>query len=527
MLKSTDNYSDLQNERLEYKPKLAPIFQKSSIHPKEGEEVTCVSNDLDLIKKEFNNTFSTKTVEFEGSDETIKYKKQTIGVFFSGGPAAGGHNVVTGLFDFVKSKNSESEVLGFLMGPIGLMKKNYVKLTEEIIHPYRNQGGFDLLGTGRDKIKTPEQFESCLKHANELELTGLIIIGGDDSNTNACVLSEYFKQNKCNCNVVGIPKTIDGDLKGNGIGISFGHHTAARTYSELVGSLLTDNQSTKKYYSFVRLMGRDASHITLEVALLAHPNISFISEEVGKKNVSLTTLVNVLSDVIIKRAEKGLNYGLFLIPEGIVGFIPEMNTLIDEINTILAEKKFENYSKKDIDLLIEEVSKELSENSKKLLNFLPEEIREQLFAERDSHGNVQVSKIETERLFSKLVGITLENDPNYKGKFQALTHFFGYEGRCCLPTNFDCDYCYNLGMTAGLILSNGNYSGVMAGIKNLTKPVDQWKIFGLPLTTLMTIEKRSGKDVPVIKKALVELDGKAFTEFKKYRDDWMIHDCYS
>jgi diphosphate--fructose-6-phosphate 1-phosphotransferase len=302
------------------------------------------------------------------------------------------------------------------------MKKKYILLNEETLGPFRNQGGFDLLGTGRDKIKTKEQFESCLKHANELELTGLVVIGGDDSNTNACYLAEYFKANNCPCNVVGIPKTIDGDLKGNGVGISFGHHTASRTFSELVGNLLTDNQSTKKYYSFVRLMGRDASHITLEVALLSKPNVAFISEEVGAKKVSIVTLVNVLCDVIKKRTEKGVNYGLFLIPEGIVEFIPEMNVLIDEINTILALKD----EKKNIWDLIEEVSKELSENSKNLLEFLPDEIKEQLFAERDSHGNVQVSKIETERLFLKLVRQQLENDKSFKGSFQGLTHFFGY-----------------------------------------------------------------------------------------------------
>lgn len=383
-----------------------------------------------------------------------------------------------------------------------------------MIQSYKNQGGFDLLGTGRDKIKLECDYDGCVKSCKDLELTGIVIVGGDDSNTNAAQLAECLKQRNLNINVIGVPKTIDGDLKGNGLEISFGHDTCGKIFSELVGNIATDNQSTKKYYSFIRLMGRDASHITLEVALRTQPNIAFISEEVGAKKKGLKECVSEITDMIKERAKNGKNYGVVLIPEGIVGFIPEFSELINELNIILAKEKIIDHSK---------ISELLKENSRNLFEFLPTEIREELLQERDSHGNVQVSKVETERLFGKLTEKELKKEKN---PFAVNLHFFGYEGRCGLPSNFDCDYGFTLGHTAGLLL-NQNITGVMCGVRNLTETVEKWEIFGLPLTSLMTIEKRGGVETAVIKKALVDLKSKAFLKFEEERKKWLYEDEYS
>lgn len=397
---------------------------------------------------------------------------------------------------------------------LGLIKGKSFLITEEILSSYKNQGGFDLLGTGRDKIKSDSDYEGCVKSCKDLQLTGLVIVGGDDSNTNAAQLAEYLKEKNVPVNVVGVPKTIDGDLKGNGIEISFGHDTCGKIFSELVGNISTDNESTKKYYSFVRLMGRDASHITLEVALRTQPNIAFISEEVGAAKKGLKEIISEITDMVKERAKKGKNYGVVLIPEGIVGFIPEFSELINELNIILAKESTTDHSK---------ISSLLKENSKNLFEFLPNEIKDELLQERDSHGNVQLSKVETERLFGKLAEHELKKE---KISFAVNLHFFGYEGRCGLPSNFDCDYGFTLGHTAGLLL-NKNLTGVMCGVRNLTQQVSDWEVFGLPLTSLMTIEKRSGVDTPVIKKALVDLNSKSFLKFSEERKKWLYEDCYS
>jgi len=380
------------------------------------------------------------------------------------------------------------------------------KFTKENLENHRNQGGFDLLGTGRDKIKTNENFEDCLKTINSLQLTGVVIIGGDDSNTNAVQLAEFLLTKQSTCCIIGIPKTIDGDLKGNGIEVSFGHHTATRVYAELVGNLMTDNLSTKKYYSFVRLMGRDASHITLEVALKTHPNYCFISEEIGNKKQSIQELTQALVNIILKRAELGKNYGIFLIPEGVPGFIPELNDLILDLNT-----KSPN---------------QLEGKSKEVYNFLPHEIQEELLAKRDDHGNVQLSLIETERLFAELVTKELKKVKEYKMDFASLKHFYGYEGRCGFPTNFDSDYCWTLGFTAGLLLTNKK-TGYMACVRNLSKDVSNWEVFGLPIASLTWSENRLGKLTTVIKKSLVDLNGKPFENLKKEMKNWELEDQYS
>jgi len=506
----------LQKERLDYIPKLPAIFSSKNITCVTGEKVPYVTTSDETVKKYFPHSCFKEYLEFipsltaedgkvnEGKDEYV----QRVGVLFSGGPAAGGHNVVWGLFDYLKKLNKNNELVGFLMGPKGLMKNKYILITEKLLDSVKNQGGFALLGTGRDKIKTKENYSDCLKTALEHRLTGLVIIGGDDSNTNSVQLAEYFIDNHCPCDVIGTPKTIDGDLRGNGLEVSFGHDTCCKVYAELVGNLMSDNSSTKKYYSFVRLMGRDASHITLEVALMTHPNWCFISEEVGAKKQGIKELTNQLLDVVLKRAEKGKNYGVFLIPEGVVGFIPEMQILISELNN----------KKPD----------QLTGQAKETYEFLPEEIQEEMTLKRDDHGNIQLSHIEIERLFSELVAQELKKMKavgKYNMEFQALKHFYGYEGRCAFPSNFDCDYCFSLGYTAALLLQNKK-SGYMACVRNLAKPTESWEVFGLPIASMVWEEHRNGKDDIVIRKALVDLEGKPFKHLKDNLSNWMVDDSY-
>lgn len=440
-----------------------------------------------------------------------------VGVVLSGGQAPGGHNVISGLLDALKKMNPESLLYGFLGGPKGIIENSHVLLDEEKLAPYRNQGGFDLIGSGRTKIEKPEQFAAALETAKSLELDGLVIIGGDDSNTNAAFLAEYFLQNGCKTSVVGVPKTIDGDLKNSYVEASFGFDTASKVYSELIGNIARDALSAKKYYHFIKLMGRSASHIALECALQTHPNYTFISEEIAAKKSSLAHLVSELADMICKRAEEGKDYGVILIPEGLIEFISQVKLLIQELNTLLANNTNQ-----------EGVLKKLSKEALECFHLLPPKIQEQLFLERDPHGNVQVSKIETEKLFIDLISKALEDRKKkgqYTGKFSPQPEFCGYEGRCSMPTNFDSNYCYALGHVAALLINEG-LTGYMAVVENLSRSVHDWQIAGVPFLAMMTSEIRKGKENAVISKGLVDLEGKPFEMFANHRKDWMLKDDY-
>lgn len=502
--------NSLQKERLNYIPRVPPIFKSKNILCFNGKKVPYVTSE-DTVKKYFPQNCFTEYLEFKHqTDVTSDHNDyvQRVGVLFSGGPAPGGHNVIWGLIDYLKKLNQKNELIGFLMGPRGLINNETISITESLIVPFKNQGGFDLLGTSRDNI-FPENYSECLKTVNELKLTGLVNIGGDDSNTNTIELAEYFISNNCHCHVIGVPKTIDGDLRGNGLEISFGHDSCCKLYGELIGNLMADNLSTKKYYSFVRLMGRDASHITLELALMTHPNWCFIAEEIGEKQKGIKELTKQLADVILSRAKQGKNYGVFLLPEGMVNFMPEMQNLLSELNS----KKPE----------------ELSRNSKEIFDYLPLEIQTELSLTRiDDHGDVQLSKIEIERLLSESVTKelqSLQTSGAYKMEFHALKHFYGYEGRCVSPTNFDCDYCFSLGCTAALLLQKKK-SGYLACIRNVVKTTEHWEAFGLPIASMICEERRKGREKVVIKKALVDLDGNPFKELKENLQKWSIDDCY-
>ena len=464
-------------------------------------------------------------VELQRTDEYLLTSPLRIGVVLSGGQAPGGHNVISGVFDFLKKYHQNSQLFGFLNGPIGVYTDSYVEIDEEFMNQYRNQGGFDMICSGRHKIETEEQFEKSLTYCSSLKLDGLIVIGGDDSNTNACLLAEYFKKNNSNTKVVGVPKTIDGDLKNTWIEVSFGFDTATRVYSELIGNICLDTLSSKKYYHFIRLMGRSASHIALECALLTQVNCVLIGEEVESKKQTLEQIVNYLADLISERANKGKNYGVILVPEGLIEFIPEMNFLIKEINEIVSNK-IDGEESKDLKSLI---IKNLTENSKKLFEFLPKAISDQLLLDRDPHGNVQVAKIDTERLLILILQSELEKRKQnnlFKGKFSPQSHYFGYEGRCALPSYFDTEYCYSLGFNAGALVSLG-FNGYMSVIKGLAdnNPAN-WIPGGSPLMTMMNVERRKGKDVPVIKKALVELEGNMFKYYLIVKDTWAMNDSY-
>ncbi|MBM6764976.1 diphosphate--fructose-6-phosphate 1-phosphotransferase [Faecalicoccus pleomorphus] len=522
--------SSLQKARYEYSPKLPGMLRHgiSAICVKEGEETQSVA-DQETIKALFPNTYGKKEITFEKGENTSEAKKQVVGVILSGGQAPGGHNVICGLYDALKATNPENELYGFKNGPSGLIEDDYLIFDDEYIDEYRNTGGFDIIGSGRTKLETQEQFavaaEVCKKHG----ITAIVIIGGDDSNTNAAVLAEYFAANNTGVQVIGCPKTIDGDLKNEDIECSFGFDTATKTYSELIGNIERDANSAKKYWHFIKVMGRSASHVALECALETQPNICLVSEEVSAKKMSLSQIADYIADSVEKRAAKGMNFGVAIIPEGVVEFVPEFSKLIAEINELLAGSKADEFNAlptwKDKYAFIENG---LTKESMDVFAILPEGIQQQLFLERDPHGNVQVSLIESEKLFSALVADKLaerKEAGTYKGKFNALHHFFGYEGRCAFPSNFDADYCYSLGYNAFMLIQYG-YTGYLSKISNLSKPANEWVAGGMPITKMMNIERRHGEDKPVIKKALVELEGKPFKYFEAHREEWAEKTCY-
>ena len=521
----------LQEARLKYEPKLPGMLRHgiSEISVKEGEATVSVA-DQEKIKELFPNTYGKKEITFEKGENTSPAKKQVVGVILSGGQAPGGHNVICGLYDALKATDKNNVLYGFKGGPSGLLEDSFVEFDDEFINAYRNTGGFDIIGSGRTKLETEEQFaiaaEVCEKHG----ITAIVIIGGDDSNTNAAVLAEYFAAHETGVQVIGCPKTIDGDLKNEDIECSFGFDTATKTYSELVGNIERDANSAKKYWHFIKVMGRSASHVALECALQTQPNICLVSEEVSARKMSLSQIADYIADSVEKRAAKGMNFGVAIIPEGVVEFVPEFSALIKEINELLAGTKADEFNSlstwKEKYAFIE---KGLSKEAWEVFAILPESIQQQLFLERDPHGNVQVSLIESEKLFSALVKAKLDErkkNGTYKGKFAALHHFFGYEGRCAFPSNFDADYCYSLGYNAFMLIQYG-YNGYLSKISNLSKPADQWVAGGMPITKMMNIERRHGEDKPVIRKALVELDGKPFKYFEANRDTWAEETCYT
>jgi pyrophosphate--fructose-6-phosphate 1-phosphotransferase len=505
----------LEKLRVQFTPRLPDILQSvQTLVPARGGHIRELGGEEGELAARFSKLLGQHPLHFKEGKSINPTKPLRVGVVLSGGQAAGGHNVIIGLFDALKKLNSSSQLFGFLDGPSGIIKNKHRELNAEELHRYRNTGGFDLLGSGRTKIETPEQFAASLETVRHLKLDGLVIIGGDDSNTNAALLAQYFLENQCATTVVGVPKTIDGDLKNQFIEISFGFDTACKTYSEIIGNIMRDTLSAKKYWYFAKLMGRSASHVTLEVALQTHPNLAWIGEEIQEKRLTLADLVNEAADLIIRRSEKGKDYGIVLIPEGIIEFIPELKQLIKELNVILAK------GKKDI----AEIEKALTSPSKQSFEWIPDRVREQLLFDRDPHGNVQVSKIETERLFITMVEQELKRR-NFKGKFAAQPLFLGYEGRAPFPSNFDCQYCYALGQTAALLV-NEKATGYISCVRNLTEPVEDWTVGGVPLIAMIHQEERNGKIVPVIEKALVDLDGPVFAAFEKVRDHWKLADEY-
>ncbi|CAL5336387.1 hypothetical protein CsSME_00019216 [Camellia sinensis var. sinensis] len=512
-------YSELQASRLDVALPL-PSVLKSSIDVLDGPP-SSASGNPDEIAKLFPNVFGQPSASIvpsssakSGWDSSLK-----IGVVLSGGQAPGGHNVISGIFDYLQARAKGSTMYGFKGGPAGIMNCKYVELSTDFIYPYRNQGGFDMICSGRDKIETPEQFKQAQETAKKLDLDGIVVIGGDDSNTNACLLAENFRGNNLKTRVIGCPKTIDGDLKCKEVPTSFGFDTACKIFAEMIGNVMIDARSTGKYYHFVRLMGRAASHITLECALQTHPNITIIGEEVAAQKQTLKNVTDYITDIICKRAELGYNYGVILIPEGLIDFIPEVQQLIAELNEILAHDTVDEAGT---------WKKKLRSQSQQLFDFLPEAIQEQLLLERDPHGNVQVARIETEKMLIQMVETELESRKiagAYKHHFQGQSHFFGYEGRCGLPSNFDSNYCYSLGYAAGALLHSGK-TGLISSVGNLNAPVEEWTVGGTALTSLMDVERRHGKFKPVIKKAMVELEGAPFKKFASVRDEWAIKNRY-
>ena len=521
--------SALQKVRYDYKPKLPSILSgpTDEIGVNTGEPTEAISNREEL-KSIFKNTYGKPLVTFsKGKNDKIK-RELKVGVILSGGQAPGGHNVIAGIFDGLKKGNSASILYGFKGGPSGLVDNKTVVLTQQIIDEYRNTGGFDIIGSGRTKIETPEQFASSLETAKKLDLDAVVVIGGDDSNTNAALLAEYFLASGSKTQVIGCPKTIDGDLKNEHIETSFGFDTACKTYSELIGNLGRDTNSAKKYWHFIKLMGRAASHIALECAFQTQPNICLVSEEVEAKAMSLEKIVDQICASIAKRAELGDNFGLILIPEGLVEFIPEMKHLIDELNDAIAKEEKDFAKNSNLIDQLYWLSSRISETSYRIIQSLPPVIASQFLMDRDPHGNVQVSRIETEKLLVGMVEKKLaemKEKGRYKGKFDHQTHFFGYEGRCAFPTNFDADYCYSLGFSAFVLIASG-LTGYLSSVKNLSSPATQWVAGGVPLTMMMNLEHRHGTQKPVIKKALVELDGKPFKAFVKERDRWAEKTCF-
>ena len=514
--------SALQIARAAYQPKLPKALQ-GAVKIKEGQPTQSVG-DQEAIKKLFPNTYGMPIVEFEPAT-SANNQKMNVGIILSGGQAPGGHNVITGLFDQIKKLNPENRLFGFILGPGGLVDHNYMELTESVIDEYRNTGGFDMIGSGRTKLEKVEQFEKGLEIIRQLDIKAIVIIGGDDSNTNACVLAEYYAAQKYGVQVIGCPKTIDGDLKNDQIETSFGFDTACKTYSELIGNIERDCNSARKYWHFIKVMGRSASHIALECALQTQPNICLISEEIEQKAMSLDDIVEYIANAVAARAADGNNFGTVIIPEGVIEFIPAIKKLIAQLNDVLALPEVKDMGRTET---IDFAKAHLTEENLAVFNSLPVGVARQLALDRDPHGNVQVSLIETEKLLSTMVAQKLEKlkkEGKYVGKFGTQHHFFGYEGRCAAPSNFDADYCYALGTSAAQLIANGK-TGYMAIVKNTTAPADQWIAGGVPITMMMNMERRAGEMKPVIRKALVELDGAPFKEFAAHRDEWARKTAY-
>lgn len=516
--------SALQVERAAYQPKLPKALQ-GAVKVQEGAPTQSV-DDQEEIQKLFPHTYGMPLVEFVPGEHT-ESKRLNVGVILSGGQAPGGHNVISGLFDAVKKLNPENQLYGFLMGPGGLVEHHYVEITKDFLDPYRNTGGFDMIGSGRTKLEKEEQFEKGLEILKKLDIKALVIIGGDDSNTNACVLAEYYAAKEYGIQVIGCPKTIDGDLKNEQIETSFGFDTATKTYAELIGNIERDCNSARKYWHFIKVMGRSASHIALECALQTQPNICLISEEIQEKDQTLNEIVENIASVVAHRAHEGNNFGVVVIPEGLIEFIPAIGRLIGELNDLLAAHGAD-YKDLDKDAQRKYILEHLSEANRSTFETLPEDVARQLSLDRDPHGNVQVSLIETEKLLSNMVAAKLEQwkkEKKYDGKFSPLHHFFGYEGRCAAPSNFDADYCYALGTSAVQLIANGK-TGYMAIVKNTTSCTDDWKAGGVPITMMMNMERRNGEMKPVIRKALVDLNGKPFKTLVEHREEWAKKTCY-
>ena len=509
--------SALQIARAAYQPKL-PAGLRGNVAVKEGEPTQSVGNQEE-IKALFPNTYGMPLVEFVPTDEAKEYAPINIGIILSGGQAPGGHNVICGLYDGLKKQNPASKLYGFLMGPGGLVDHKYIEMTDELIDEYRNTGGFDMIGSGRTKLEEVEQFEKGMEIIRELGINAIVIIGGDDSNTNACVLAEYYAAKNYGVQVIGCPKTIDGDLKNDQIETSFGFDTACKTYAEVIGNIQRDANSARKYWHFIKLMGRSASHIALECALQCQPNVCIISEEVEEKNQTLDDVVTYIANAVAKRAEAGNNFGTVLIPEGLIEFIPAFKALIAELNDLLATEEAKTVGVAGLRAFVLE---KLSATNAALYESLPEGVAKQFTLDRDPHGNVQVSLIETEKLLSEMVAAKLaawKKEGKFNGKFAAQHHFFGYEGRCAAPSNYDADYCYALGTSAAQLVANGK-TGYMAIVKNTTAPASEWVAGGVPITMMMNMERRHGAMKPVIRKALVRLDGAPFKEFAAHREEW-------
>jgi pyrophosphate--fructose-6-phosphate 1-phosphotransferase len=521
--------SPLQKARAEYQPKLTGVFSEGidKVKLQVGEYTESVK-DSDKIKAIFPNIYGSPVVKFVPGASGRKDSILNVGVVLSGGQAPGGHNVIAGIFDALKNANNQNKLYGFLGGPSGITDCKYVEITQDIIDEYRNTGGFDMIASGRTKLEKEDQFEQCLENMKKLGISALVIVGGDDSNTNAALLAEYFARNNTGIQVIGVPKTIDGDLKNQWVEASFGFDSCSKTYSELIGNLLRDANSARKYWHFIRLMGRSASHIALECALQTQPNVTLISEEVAHKQMSLKDVVDTLIDAIIKRSEQGKNFGIALIPEGVIEFIPEMKRMITSLNDSLVNHQETFNELRTLVERIEFVMQELNEEDERVFSSLPMIIQEQLLEDRDPHGNVQVSKIETEKLLIMMIKKRLDHmkqKGTFKGKFSPVAHFFGYEGRCCPPSNYDADYTYSLGYNAVALILN-NLTGYMSAIQKTIKPAKDWQPAGIPLTMMMNLERRHGKDKPVIQKALVDLDGQPFKKLIENREQWMMNEDY-
>ena len=522
--------SPLQIARYQYAPKLPGMLRNgiSEISVRSGGATESVA-DQEKIKALFPNTYGKNEIIFEKGQNTSEARKLVVGVILSGGQAPGGHNVVCGLYDALKATNKENELYGFKGGPSGLLDDDFIVFGDEYINQYRNTGGFDIIGSGRTKLETEEQFEIVVANCRKHGVNALVIIGGDDSNTNAAVLAEYCAAHNTGIQVIGCPKTIDGDLKNEDIECSFGFDTATKTYSEIIGNIQRDANSAKKYWHFIKVMGRSASHVALECALQTQPNICLVGEEVAAKKMSLAQIADYIADSVAARAAKGMNFGVAIIPEGIVEFVPEFSVLIAEINELLAGENTAKFNAlptwKDKYAFIEAG---LTKESMAVFAILPENIQQQLFLERDPHGNVQVSLIESEKLFSALVAENLKARKaagKFVGKFSAQHHFLGYEGRCAFPSNFDADYCYSLGYNAAMLIQYG-VTGYLSKVSNLQAPAEEWVAGGMPITKMMNMERRNGKDKPVIRKALVKLDGKPFQYFAAHREQWAVDTCF-